>query len=195
MTMINPYATLAQVKQRIGASWTEAAQDADLELVIQGASRRIDTITGRTFYKSAADETRYYTPTLSCRIYTDDIVSVTSIETGADGVYSETWDTGDYILSPSHGGTLPYSWIEVVPWSARAFTCGGRNSVKVTGIFGWAAVPDEIREAAILLSSRLWARRNSPFGVLGAGEFGQPIAISKTDPDIDGLLSGYTRWI
>jgi len=197
MAITNGYATLAQVKQRIGITDTDANRDTDLELVIGAVSRLIDMRAGRVFYTQAIATERIYTPQAACRVYVDDFTAVTSIalDETMDGTYSTALVAADYWLSPivSYGGQWPYTYIELRPWSNHSFSVGQRNSVKITALWGWAAVPDDIREACILQSARVWARRNSPFGVIGAAEFGQPIAIGKVDPDVEAMLQPYVR--
>jgi hypothetical protein len=68
----------------------------------------------------------------------------------------------------------------------------GLASVEVTAKWGWPAVPDSIKQATLMLSSRLYGRKASPMGVIGVGDFG-PVRISRSDPDIAHLLMDYRR--
>ena len=62
MAITNGYATLAEYKafvvSRGQTATTDTNDDAVVEDIIEGASRLIDTYTGRTFY--ARTETHYY---------------------------------------------------------------------------------------------------------------------------------------
>lgn len=52
--------------------------------------------------------------------------------------------------------------------------------------------PTDEQELAIIMQvAALWARRHSPGGVAGFGEYG-PVRISRIDPDIERLL--VPRW-
>lgn len=48
-------------------------------------------------------------------------------------------------------------------------------------------MPANVLAGAMLLASRLLARRSSPSGVASFGEFG-PAAVLRSDPDVDRLL-------
>jgi len=199
MTITNGYCTLAQFKQRAGITSTDAARDADLELIIQAASRKIDQFCGRVFYaSSSAGESRYYTAQNRERVYIDDHTSITALETDddGDGTIETTWTTSDYWempLTSFQGTDWPYMWLQIKPEGSYSFPAGLPNGVKITGIFGWSSVPDEVREACLMIANRQWQRRAAPFGVLGANEFGAPTIITRVDPDILGLLEPYRR--
>jgi hypothetical protein len=68
----------------------------------------------------------------------------------------------------------------------------GRPTVEVTGTFGYAAaVPDNVKQAALLLAARLYQRKASPLG-FQAGAISElgPVRISRSDPDVGALLHG-----
>ncbi len=68
------------------------------------------------------------------------------------------------------------------------------RSIKVTGQFGWPAVPAPISEATTLLASRLFKRaREAPLGVFGLGVDGTTVRISRTDPDVAAMIAPYNR--
>ncbi len=50
-----------------------------------------------------------------------------------------------------------------------------------------ALYPDCVREACVIQGSRLWRRKEAPFGVTGSGEFGTT-NIVRLDPDVKLLL-------
>lgn len=54
-------------------------------------------------------------------------------------------------------------------------------------------VPDSLREAALLLTSRLFRRRLSPEGVAGFGDFGA-VRVTTLDPDIEALVTPSRSW-
>ena len=68
----------------------------------------------------------------------------------------------------------------------------GLASLEVTANWGWPSVPDAVKQAARMYSSRLHGRKASPMGVIGVGDFG-PVRISRSDPDIAHLLMEYRR--
>ena len=197
MTITNGYATLAQFKQRTGITSTDANRDTDLELIIQASSRKIDQYCGRVFYATAAGVVRYFTAQNVHRCYVNDYTALTAVETDddGDGTIETTWAATDYRKMPIQdaGGLWPYTFLEVMPQGNYTFPKGLTGGVKLTGTWGWTAVPDEVREACLLTSNRLWQRRAAAFGVLGSNEFGAPTVITKLDPDIQSLLEPFRR--
>lgn len=54
-------------------------------------------------------------------------------------------------------------------------------------------IPATLREATLLLTSRLFRRRLSPEGVAGFGEFGA-VRVGVVDPDIERLITPSRSW-
>lgn len=192
MAIVNGYATLAEVKARLGI--TDSTYDSVLEAVVEAASRGIDNYADRRFY--AATETRYFTACDSTYALIDDVVSVTTLATDNDGnrAYGTTWASTDYDLSPFNAIArgAPYTRIDVAPLGSKTFPLYTR-AVKVVGSFGYAAaVPDVINEAALILSARFFRRKDSPLGVAGFGDLGA-IRVSTVDPDVKTLLAPLRR--
>lgn len=50
--------------------------------------------------------------------------------------------------------------------------------------------PPELRQACLLRVRRLLARRDSPVGVVGFGDYGA-VSVGRTDPDVDALESAW----
>jgi len=68
----------------------------------------------------------------------------------------------------------------------------GRPTIEVTTTWGYGtSVPDNIKQAALLMATRLFQRKASPLGFQAGAisEFG-PVRISRTDPDVAALLQG-----
>ena len=64
--------------------------------------------------------------------------------------------------------------------------------MKVTGQWGWAVVPEPVKQATTLLSARLLKRaREAPFGVLNLGFEGEAARIASHDADVAFLLGPY----
>jgi hypothetical protein len=62
--------------------------------------------------------------------------------------------------------------------------------VKVTGTFGWAEIPSEVRQYAKFLAGKLLYRtRHAPFGIVTvSGDIGAVARLARTDPDFDTLI-------
>jgi hypothetical protein len=48
-----------------------------------------------------------------------------------------------------------------------------------------------VRQATLIQATRLFKRKDAPFGVIGSAEMGQLQVVPTIDPDIKLLLAGY----
>lgn len=198
MTLTNGYATLDELRDRLGFPTSDVADDHILGSIITAVSRWIDAYTGRRFYTTVADETRYQTAEFADLLILDlDVVSLTTLSTDGDGdrTYETTWAATDFDLEP-YNATLdgePYRCIAVTPAGRYGFPRGIQRGVKIVGKFGWTTAPGPVNEACLLQSERIYKRKDAPFGVLGSAEMGQMLVIPKLDPDVELMLRPYRR--
>jgi hypothetical protein len=67
----------------------------------------------------------------------------------------------------------------------------GRIDQTISGpIDGSVPLPDALYEAALLLASRLYRRRDSLDGTIGWGDMGV-VRVGLKDPDVEALLAQY----
>ena len=156
----------------------------------------IDNHTGRRFY--AETGTRYYAPISIDEVYTDDIISVTSLKTDDDndGTFETTWSASDYHLMPFNAGKNghPYTRIETSGYGSYSFPVGTKKAVQIVGSFGYATTaPKPVAEACKIQAIRLFKRKDAPFGVIAGGDMQQSMTIPDLDPDVKMLLSPYVR--
>ena len=65
--------------------------------------------------------------------------------------------------------------------------------MEIIGSWGYASTaPHDIREACLIQASRLFKRKDAPFGVAGTPEAGQ-MMLPALDPDVRALLRKYRR--
>lgn len=195
MAISNGYATLAQVKASLRIS--DNLDDDLLELAIESASRQIDSHCERVFYSTSA--TRVYAPQDSYYCETDDIVSITTLKTSslADGTYDTTWATSDYEKLPLNGIagglTVPYNSLKAVGnYLFPLTTPVVEATVQIVGVFGFSSVPTAIKQATVILASRIFKRNDSPLGVAGFGDLGV-VRVSRLDPDVESLVAPYRK--
>jgi hypothetical protein len=170
-------------------------EDTTLEQAIEACSRWIDEITQRRFY--AATETRYYTPSVYDWLAVDDLLSITTLKTDTSGdrTYDTTWATTDYDLLPLNASleALPYTMLEITPQGSNSFSAL-RKSVEIAGSFGYSATtPPQIREACLLLSARLFKRKDAVFGIAGTPDLGELRNIRPEDADAMAMLRPFRR--
>jgi hypothetical protein len=194
MAITNGYATLAQVKSALRVS--DNLDDSLLEMAIESASRAIDQYTNRIFY-NAGTAVRYYAPNTDFNVDTDDFISLSEMQTmsGSDQVFDTTWASTDYQLEPLNGFAdgiaQPYNHIRAVG-RYTYLTLGGEATIKVTGVWGWNAVPIQVTQATVIQASRIYKRLDSPLGII-SGELGSMRVGSRIDPDVAQLVDSLRR--
>lgn len=204
MAAVSQYVTSAELKQTLTLTGQTFA-DGDLAVAIEAASRGIDDTCGRRFWLDAdANQVRYYDPTdpRVCRL--DDLVELTGVAVDADGTgaYAQVWTLGvDFTLSPVNAAAdgRPWELLTTHPMGRYALPTGVPRPVRVTGRFGWPAVPPGVKQATTILAARLLKRaREAPFGVAALGiDAGSGLMhsarVAARDPDLRFLLSGVQR--
>ncbi len=172
--------------------------DTAMEASINAASRFIDKFTGRKFY--ASTETRVYNPHDTQTMYVDDLLSVTTFKTddNGDGTFETSWATTDYDLKPYNAALdgKPYTWVEISSGGNHTFPVSVKKCVQIAGSYGYSSsVPPEVKMACLIQASRLWKRKDSPFGIAGTSELGMMQMIPKLDADVRLLLEPFRRLI
>lgn len=192
----NQYATVDEVKARFAIS--DAIDDYLIRKAIKAASRQIDKLCRRRFYADATATPRSFWRDSTIHTYVDEFWTtaglVIATDQDDDAVFETTWAAADYQLEPLNGvvdgeSGWPFSLIRAV--EARTFPIGKRPSVQVTAKWGWAAIPDDIREATLLSAAELFKLKDAPFGVAGFGEFGA-VRI-RANPIVLRAISPYKR--
>lgn len=192
------YCDLGELKRSLWADNVvpDNLNDPELERVISAASRGIDAYTGTRFYTTEDDETRYFTPKYTNRLWVAALISLTSLSTDDSGnrSYGTTWTVDvDYELYPWNASLdgLPYSWICTILTGSYHFPRANK-STKLVGKFGWSSeTPALVKEACVIQSIRWVNRPNAPFGVVGPQGLGQVSTIPVTDPDIQSMLASF----
>lgn len=194
MAITNGYCTLSELKAALRL--TDSTDDALLENAIEGASRRIDGYCGRFFYKTASTAILMYPFNSYVQPLANDVAnsSVTvKTDTTGDGTFDQTWVQGtDYQLEPLNASLEGKPYQRIVAIGGKTFPqqfTPNRPLVQVTAEWGWEAIPDDIREACILLSMRHFARLNAALGVVGFADMA--IQVRAVDPDVRDLLNPY----
>ena len=166
------------------------------------ASRAINHHCTRDFDLSAG--ARIFDTCDPFELAVDDAVSISAVATdpNRDGVYETSWAASDYQLfrwNPSYwvGETTPYVTLRAV--GGKRFPQTTSTSrwglVQVTGVWGWPSVPVAVKQACLILATRLVKRAESPEGIAGGfDEFGAVRISSKDDPDAIRLLQPYRQY-
>ena len=191
------YATLAQFKAAVGI--TDNTDDAALQNVLDATDTLIDLYCDRKTGFGTATETRYYTAEDYEYVLTDDLVSVTTLQTDddANGTYETTWTSGtDYVLAPRNAALdgFPYTEIDTSVTWPRNFPKDVYLGVKVTGVFGFPSVPAAVVQAEIIQAGAVWNSRTAPFGVIGSADLGGILRMSRAlHPEAALILEPYRK--
>lgn len=188
------YCSVEELKSRLRIS--DTADDFELRLATESASRWIDRHCGRYFWRATA--TRTFTPDGLYCLDVGDLVSVTTLKTDGDGdgVYETTWAAGDYQLQPvdptAGGETEPYTSLRWTGGKTFPYPTGvGRTDrVQIVGVFGWPAVPAAVKQAALISAADLFKLKDAPFGVQGFGDFAMRV---RENTRATSLLAPYCR--
>lgn len=196
MAIVNGYATLNELKARLSIPVSDTADDGILEAVIEAASRAIDKFCNRYFFSTAPGQVRYFTPASEVLTFLEDCQAVTAVATdrNLDRTWSNIIPAADYELGPLNNPSMsfPYTELRMKPLAGESFDLG-MEMVKVTGTYGFSAVPDAVNEACLITAARYFKRKDAPFGVAGGGEVGQSVALRAVDPDVQVLIAPYRK--
>jgi hypothetical protein len=193
------YCSVEELKSRLAIP--DSSDDLELTLAVEAASRSVDEICGRYFWRGT--DTRTYVPQSLYGQQLDDIVSVSTfkVDFDGDGVFEQTWTQGtDYALTVSpgkyntaaKGETWPWTGFQVIGTSKFApfvWPWSHQDRYQVTGVFGWPAVPLAVRQAALIAAADLFRLKDAPFGVAGFGEFG--VVRIQANPRVMSLVKRY----
>ena len=189
------YVALSELKSALGI--TGSGDDAFLNLAIDSAEGSIDDLCGRVFTAAGSASARTYRAQPYVCV-TDDVSSTSGLvvktDTTGNGEFNTTWAATDYQIEPLNDLAKGRGINVFRAVGSELFPVYGDGlaAVEVTARWGWPSVPDNVKQAALMLSARLFGRKSSPMGVIGVGEFG-PVRISRSDPDVAMLLMDYRR--
>jgi len=193
----NVYTTLSDVKN--GLQIEDITDDTAIEAAILAASRMIDDYCQRSFYQEgtlAAPVTKYYTPVSPWYLEIDDLIQPTEIASRANqsGPFSTIWNLdNDVMYEPINNPQLGRPVTRLLAVRTYVWPYFFPQTVKITGVWGYSSIPYEVELACKIQASRLFIRKQSPFGIAGSVELGTVRLNSRLDPDVEILLKTFRR--
>jgi hypothetical protein len=187
------YGGLAALKERLGIEADDDSRDAPLTSALAASSRGIDKVTGRRFWLDDTASPRVFrlVGRVVCEadgdlLLVDDIGNIDDllVETGSGSTWSPL--TG-YETQPDNAladGKPITALLRRGSWGTYT------SRVRVTTRWGYPAEPEDITEASLIQSSRLYKRKDSPEGIIGSAEWGVR-NLSRRDPDVWALIEPY----
>lgn len=196
MALGDPYVTLKKLKGYEGVP--DEVDDEVLTDALASVSREIEGHTGRQFNTDDTASPRLYVVEDRRVVLVDDFHTTDGlvVETDADGdgVFETTWTAADYQLEPLNGIVdgrpgWPYSTIRAVGVRVFPQSRHERATLRVTARWGWAEVPDPVRQACLILAAETAKLKDAPFGVAGYGDYG-PVRV-RDNPKAMAKLARY----
>jgi hypothetical protein len=184
MAITNGYCTQNELKGFVGIPTSDSGDNDLLDDAVNAASRQIDAFCGRIFYAQGSATARKFFTNDPYRLRVDDISSetglVVKLDDDDDGTFEVTVASTEFQLLPINGvvgGILisPFYIVELFSGGSQEWPMdysSNRPRAEVTAKWGFPSVPEQIRQATLMLSSELFAMRNAPLGVAGVGDFG-----------------------
>ncbi len=184
MAITNGYCTQNELKAFVGIPTSDTADDSLLDDAVNAASRQIDAFCGRYFYADGSASARKFFTENIYKLRVDDISTTTGLvvkyDDDDDGTYEVTVSSANYQVLPINGivggiKNSPYYIIELVSDGSNEWPLdysSNRPRAEITANWGYPSVPDQIKQATLMLASELFAMRNAPLGVAGVGDFG-----------------------
>lgn len=191
------YCTLADLKNSLQIE--DSNDDTALQAAILTASRQIDEYCQRFFYQEGtvgSPVTKYYTAVSPWYLETDDIVQLTEIacDPSFDQTYDQIWNLStDVMYEPVNNPSKGWPYTRILAIGSYVFPYFFPQTVKLEGVFGFSEVPYEVELACKIQASRLFVRKQSPFGIAGSVELGTVRLNSRLDPDVEMLLKTFRR--
>lgn len=182
MTIHQGYCTQTELKLMLGLPTSDANDNTLLDIAIESASRVVDDYCRRKFYTTSTAVDRTFRAVDPTWLYVDDFqpssgayVVTVATDDDNDGTAETVWtETVDYTLGPVNDINLFAKYRNVVTAvGSRSFpTSGVRARVTINAKWGWAATPDPVKYAAMILAEDLFKSKDAPFGVAGFGDYG-----------------------
>lgn len=196
MALTDCYCTLSDLKTALAIE--DIQDDIGLEAAILTASRMIDDYTGRFFYRNgttAAPVTRFFTAPDSYFCAVDDFVSLNEVATddNFDQTYTTIWAVSDFLVEPVNNALRGWPFSRLIAIDSYIWPYNLPQSVRVKGVWGYPSIPAEISMATKIQASRLFIRRQSPFGIAGTPELGTVRLSSRLDPDVEALIRPFKK--
>lgn len=203
MALTDPYVSLAELKQFMGHTATDA-DDGELTDALDSATTEIMRHCNRNFNKVTSATARIFKPLNIAQCKIDDIYDTTGMIVESDpsgtGDFNTVLAAADYELSPFNGIVdgepgWPYYRIKSLrgagfyPYAGTLYRREG--TVRVTALWGWSEIPASVKMACKIMAQANWKLRDAPFGVAGISNFGvmrvrdNPMAMAKLSKYVD----------
>lgn len=199
MALGDPYVDLGRLKDYLKIKPEKIEQDDNLQDAINSASGEIEKHCNRQFNQVDTASARVYEPADAYTVAVDDFWDLTGlvveVDTNDDGTFATVVPSSDYEVYPRNGvvdgqAGWPYYELQFV----NALPCYNRRKgiVRVTAKWGWAAVPEAVRQATVIIAAETFQLKDAPFGTAGMDQFGNIYHV-RDNRIAAGKLARYCR--
>lgn len=201
MALGEPYVELNRLKDYLKFKPDKIEQDDNLTDAIASASGEIEKHCNRQFNKSDTATARVFEPSSATEVKVDDFWTtdslVVEIDRDDDGVFETVVPSSGYELYPTNNvvdGQIGWPFYEIHLVGDYYFpTCSTRkNTVRVTAKWGWAVIPEPVRQACVIIAAETFQLKDAPFGTAGMDQFGNIYHV-RDNRIAAGKLARYCR--
>jgi hypothetical protein len=179
---VGSYATAGALKALIGTTVT--TDDSLLADICDRVNQYVESTTGRVLAPIASTTYLYDgdgTNSLFLPLPVDkapiggiQALTLVEIQSGTGAGYA-TVTAGEYFLRNRLGMTGPYQRLYLSDVGTYRAWPRGYATVRLTGTAGWAAIPDDLIDTALVIAQRAWNGRQVGYqDVVGTDEMGRP---------------------
>lgn len=190
MALGDPLATADELRDY--CQITDTVDDPALLRINRAVTNGIESYCRRQFNDAGSTSARVYYPNALDFVRVDDFSTVTGLVVKTGLTFGTTLTS--YNLEPLNGiehGRPGFPYRKIRLYGTTFVTSTDRRpTIEVTARWGWAAVPDDVKAAALIKAAKVFKRRYSLDGVVGTGDF--VFRVSRyEDPDVAELLRDF----
>lgn len=184
------YADIAALAERLGLA--DTIDNGLLAGALSAAESSVNLWCNRSFAVPAAVTTRLYAG-WGTEVLVDDIATTTGLVVLDN---TTTVNNADLVLDPANGvgpdGNTGWPYWRLRFADGHAWSVDGlKRTVSVTAKFGWAAVPENVRMATLVLAADLFHAKDTRLGIAGFGDMG--IIRIRENGMLQTLLHNFVR--
>ena len=184
------YADIAALAERLGLA--DTIDNGLLAGALSAAESSVNLWCNRTFAVPATVTTRYY-QAFGTEVIVDDIATTTGLVVLDN---TTTVNNTDLVLDPANGvgpdGNVGWPYWRIRFADGHAWSQDGlKRTVSVTAKFGWAAVPENVHMATLVLAADLFHAKDTRLGIAGFGDMG--IIRIRENGMLQTLLRNFVR--
>lgn len=190
-TIGQPYVDLEDMKAYLKLTGKDQYDDL-LQDALDSATTEIDNLTNRQFNQvSVATEREFQIRSAPNLFHVDDFYSTAGLVVKIDDIELSADEYKLFPLNGVVGGKPGWPYWRIKLTSPYRFynSC---STLKVTALWGWAAVPTPVRQACRIMAAETFQLKDAPLGVAGMDNFGTPMRV-RENPMAAAKLKPYKR--